>query len=164
MRLFNASAVDRIMTRLRIPDDVPIEHKWVTKAVANAQRQVESLNFDRRKNVLKYDDVLNEQRKVVYGQRKRLLEGDVDAVEELASKYLFDALEGLVAEHCPPGVFPEEWDLDGLATRLELIYDHGIDFAAIDLEEADADGLVAEIHDDAVAAYARRTEEVGGPR
>jgi preprotein translocase subunit SecA len=163
MRLFNASAVDRIMTRLRIPDDVPIEHKWVTKAVANAQRQVESLNFDRRKNVLKYDDVLNEQRKVVYGQRKRLLEGDVEAVDELASKYLFDALEGLVAEHCPPGVFPEEWDLDGLATRLELIYDHGIDFAAIDLEKVDADGLVAEIHDDAVAAYALRTEEVGGP-
>jgi preprotein translocase subunit SecA len=65
---------------LKIPDEVPIEHKWVTKAVANAQRQVESLNFDRRKNVLKYDDVMNEQRKVVYGQRQRLLEGDLEAV------------------------------------------------------------------------------------
>jgi preprotein translocase subunit SecA len=162
MRLFNASAVDRIMTRLRIPDDVPIEHKWVTRAVANAQRQVESLNFDRRKNVLKYDDVLNEQRKVVYGQRQRLLEGDLDAVEELATKYLYDTVEALVGEHCPPGVYPEEWDLDGLATRLEQIYDHGIDFAALDLDEVDADELVDRIHDDARTAYERRIAEVGG--
>jgi preprotein translocase subunit SecA len=126
MRLFNAAAVDRIMTRLNIPDDTPIEHKWVTRAVANAQRQVESLNFDRRKNVLKYDDVMNEQRKVVYGQRQRLLEGDPEAVEELAQKYRERHDRGLVDEHCPPGVFPEEWDIDGLAARVEVIYDHDV--------------------------------------
>ncbi|HKJ56279.1 MAG TPA: preprotein translocase subunit SecA, partial [Nitriliruptoraceae bacterium] len=67
MRLFNASAVDSIMTRLNVPDDMPIEAKMVTRAISNAQRQVESRNFDIRKNVLKYDDVLNDQRKVVYG-------------------------------------------------------------------------------------------------
>jgi preprotein translocase subunit SecA len=162
MRLFNASAVDRIMTRLKIPDDVPIEHKWVTKAVANAQQQVESLNFDRRKNVLKYDDVLNEQRKVVYGQRQRLLEGDQEAVEELAQKYVEDTVEALVDEHCPPGVFPEEWDLDGLAARIEQIYECSYDFAGIDLDELDRGDLVENLIDDAHEAYARREEEVGG--
>ncbi|MEX2487796.1 MAG: preprotein translocase subunit SecA [Nitriliruptoraceae bacterium] len=163
MRLFNASAVDRIMTRLQIPEDVPIEHKWVTRAVANAQRQVESINFDRRKNVLKYDDVMNEQRKVVYGQRQRLLEGDPDAIEELAHKYLSDAIEALVTEHCPAGVFPEDWDLDGLAARLDQMYDHGIDFAAIDLESVDTESLIELLHDDALTAYEKREAEVGGP-
>jgi preprotein translocase subunit SecA len=162
MRLFNASAVEKIMTRLKIPEDVPIEHKWVTKAVANAQRQVESLNFDRRKNVLKYDDVMNEQRKVVYGQRQRLLEGDYDAVEELSQKYLDDTVEGLVAEHCPPGVYPEEWDLDGLATRLEQIYDTSFDFAALDLETIDRSQLVEDLLDDVSEAFEAREKEVGG--
>ena len=162
MRLFNASAVDRIMTRLKIPEDVPIEHKLVTKAVANAQRQVESLNFDRRKNVLKYDDVMNEQRKVVYGQRQRLLDGDAEEVEELAQKYLDDTIESLVDEHCPPGVFPEEWDLDGLELRLEAIYDHTFDLAAVDLETVDRDGLVEDLIEDAEEAYQHRLEEVGG--
>jgi preprotein translocase subunit SecA len=162
MRLFNASAVEKIMTRLKIPEDVPIEHKWVTKAVANAQRQVESLNFDRRKNVLKYDDVMNEQRKVVYGQRQRLLEGDYDAVEELSQKYVDDTIEQLVAEHCPPGVYPEEWDLDGLATRLEQIYDTSFDFAAVDLESVDRTTLVEDLLDDVSEAFEAREKEVGG--
>ncbi len=163
MRLFNASAVDKIMTRLKIPDDVPIEHKWVSRAVANAQGQVESLNFDRRKNVLKYDDVMNEQRKVVYGQRQDLLDGDMEEVEDLAQRYLSDTIEGLVDEHCPDGVYPEEWDLDGLATRLEQMYDHGYDFGDIDLETIDAGQLSDALYEDALAAYERREEEVGGP-
>ncbi len=163
MRLFNASAVDKIMTRLKIPDEVPIEHKWVSKAVANAQGQVESLNFDRRKNVLKYDDVMNEQRKVVYSQRQRLLEGDLEAVEELSQKYVEDTVEWLVDEHCPPGVYPEEWDLDGLGTRLEQIYEPGIDLAAIDLESIKRSELTEQLVDDVFDAYDRREEEVGGP-
>ncbi|TVP66562.1 MAG: preprotein translocase subunit SecA [Nitriliruptor sp.] len=163
MRLFNASAVDRIMSRLKIPDDVPIEHKWVSKAVANAQGQVESLNFDRRKNVLKYDDVMNEQRKVVYGQRQDLLDGNMEEVEDLASRYLSDTIAGLVDEHCPPGVYPEEWDLDGLSARLEQVYDHRYDFGAIDLERIDQNQLIEELHEDMLAVYEQRVEEVGGP-
>ncbi len=163
MRLFNASAVDRIMTRLNIPDEVPIEHKWVTRAVANAQRQVESLNFDRRKNVLKYDDVMNEQRKVVYGQRQRLLEGDPDAVEELAQKYLSDAIEGIVEEHCPPGVYPEEWDLEGLAVRFEQMVDADAEVGALDLEEVTSADFADRLVEIALDRYDRRESEVGGP-
>ncbi|MEX2503941.1 MAG: preprotein translocase subunit SecA, partial [Egicoccus sp.] len=162
MRLFNASAVERIMTRLKIPEDVPIEHKWVTKAVANAQRQVESLNFDRRKNVLKYDDVMNEQRKVVYGARQDLLEGEHDTVRDLAQAYLEDTVEGLVDEYCPPGVYPEEWDLDGLAERLQMVYDTTFDFQALDLETVDRSKLVDLLIDDAFEVYEQREEEVGG--
>ena len=162
MRLFNASAVDKIMTRLKIPDDVPIEHKWVSKAVANAQGQVESINFDRRKNVLKYDDVMNEQRKVVYGQRQDLLDGDMDEVAELAERYLADTISGLMDEFCPQGVYPEEWSLDDLQIRLEQVYDHSYDFADIDLERIDRDQLIEELTADILSAYERRIEEVGG--
>ncbi|MBW3661486.1 MAG: preprotein translocase subunit SecA [Actinobacteria bacterium] len=162
MRLFNAAAVERIMTRLNIPEDVPIEHKWVTKAVANAQRQVESRNFDIRKNVLKYDDVLNEQRKVVYGQRQRLIEGDHDAVMELAQKYVEDVIEGAVDQFAPPGVFPEEWMLDDLRGHLEEVYPCGYDWDGLDLERIERQGLVDGLIDDVFERYEKREQEVGG--
>ncbi len=162
MRLFNASAVDKIMTRLKIPEDVPIEHKWVTKAVANAQRQVESRNFDIRKNVLKYDDVLNEQRKVIYGQRQRLLEGDLDAVGELSTKYIHDAVEESVNMFAAPGVFPEEWDIDGLRDHLGQLFEVTYDFESMDLETIEREDLLEGLIENANEAYRRREEEVGG--
>ncbi len=76
MRRFNASMVEAVMTRLRVPDDVPIEHKMVTRAIRSAQTQVEQQNFEIRKNVLKYDEVMNEQRKVIYAERHRVLAGE----------------------------------------------------------------------------------------
>jgi preprotein translocase subunit SecA len=162
MRLFNASAVDRVMSRLKVPEDVPIEAGMVTKAVANAQRQVESINFDRRKNVLKYDDVLNEQRKIVYGQRQRMLDGDETFIAELGRRYLVDAATGLVDEHCPPDLLPEDWDLEGLQRRLLAIHDAGFDVTSIDVEDIDHDALVARVSEDILASYARREAEVGG--
>jgi len=87
----------------------------------------------------------------------------MEEVEDLAQRYLSDTIEGLVDEHCPDGVYPEEWDLDGLATRLEQIYDHGYDFGAIDLETIDAGQFSDALYEDALAAYERREEEVGGP-
>jgi preprotein translocase subunit SecA len=162
MRLFNASAVERVMSRLRIPDDIPIEANMVTKAVANAQRQVESINFDRRKNVLKYDDVLNEQRKIVYGQRQRLLEGDEAFIAELGRRYLTDAIARLAAEHCPEDLLPEDWDLEGLQRRVAAIHDAAFDATTVDVESIDHAGLVALLTEDVLASYARREQEVGG--
>ncbi len=163
MRLFNRSAVERVMTTLKIPDDVPIEAAMVTKAVANAQRQVESINFDRRKNVLKYDDVLNEQRKIVYGQRQRLLDGDAEFVADLGRRYVEDAVRGLVAEHCDEDLLPEDWDLEGLQRRLAAVHDGALDVTTVDVESIDHDRLVAMAVEDLLASYARREEEVGGP-
>ncbi|MDP9021571.1 MAG: preprotein translocase subunit SecA [Actinomycetota bacterium] len=161
MRLFNAEAVDRIMTRLNVPETVPIEHKLVTRAVGNAQRQVESRNFDIRKNVLKYDDVMNKQREVVYTQRQKLLEGDPEAVEEIAATFIEDAVRNAVDLYAPPGVFPEEWDLEMLRRELEQIFPLSYDLDGLDLETADRDQLTEEIIDDAFRAYEAREQEVG---
>ena len=162
MRLFNADAVDRIMTRLNIPEDVPIEAKLVTRAVSNAQAQVEARNFDIRKNVLKYDDVLNDQRKVVYESRQKLVEGDHDYVADLSQKYVEDVVEGAFEIYAPPGVFPEDWDLDGLKTHLEQIYPISVDVTAVDIEDAERQDLLERVIDDAFAQYETREEEVGG--
>lgn len=163
MRLFNASAVERVMGRLRIPEDLPIEAAMVTKAVANAQRQVEGMNFDRRKNVLKYDDVLNEQRKIVYGQRQRLLEGDAALIAEISRRYLQDTAVLLVQEHCPESLIPEEWDLNGLQRRLASIHDGKFDVAAVDLDSIDHADISRRTIDDLLASYGQREREVGDP-
>ncbi|MFN2558011.1 MAG: preprotein translocase subunit SecA [Nitriliruptorales bacterium] len=161
MRLFNAEAVERIMTRLRVPEDVPIEHKLVTRAVSNAQRQVESRNFEIRKNVLKYDDVLNKQREVVYEQRRRLLEGDPEKIEQVAETYIEEAVRAVVDLYAAPGVYPEEWDLAMLKTELEQIYPVGYDFDKVDLSSVEREELADELVEDAFRAYEQREAEVG---
>ncbi len=156
MRLFNASAVDSIMTRLKLPEDVPIEAKMVSKAVARAQGQVESRNFEIRKNVLKYDDVMNKQREVVYQQRSIVLEGADDRVAEIAEDFITDAVKGFVDIHAPQGVYPEEWTVEELWTALEQIYEVGVDRASIDLDDVDRDRLLDVLLDDAMARYEER--------
>jgi preprotein translocase subunit SecA len=162
MRLFNATAVDKIMTRLQIPEDQPIEAKMVSRAIASAQSQVESRNFDIRKNVLKYDDVLNEQRKVVYGQRQRVIDGDHDEIDELAQKYIEDAVGSIVDAFCPPGVFPEDWDVAELRGAVEKVFDPQVDVDDLDLEEVSNETLREDLISDALHAYTLREEEVGG--
>ena len=164
MRLFNASAVESIMTRLKLPDDVPIEHKMVSRAVQRAQTQVESRNFEIRKNVLKYDDVMNKQREVIYAQRNTVLEGTDEQVAEYAEDFIEDAIRGVVATYAPPGVFPEEWNLEDMWTALERIYPVGIDRDALDLEDLDSEKLADLVLDDAMARYEEREAELGSER
>jgi preprotein translocase subunit SecA len=161
MRLFNASAVESIMNRLQMPDDMPIEHKMVSRAVARAQTQVESRNFELRKNVLKYDDVMNEQRKVVYDQRSRVLEGSDDDVAEVARDFITDALTGMVGAFATTGQFSEEWDLDELRTALEQLYPVQLDFDSLDREFLTVDGLTDDVLADARERYAEREKKVG---
>ena len=93
MRLFKSDWVDRVLQVLKIPDDVPIENKRVTGAIANAQGQIESQNFESRKNVLKYDDVMDRQRNVIYGERREVLEGA--DIEEQVRTFIDDVVDGL---------------------------------------------------------------------
>ena len=160
MRLFNATAVESIMTRLKLPEDIPIEHKMVTRAVARAQAQVESRNFELRKNVLKYDDVMNAQRKVIYAERNVVLEGTDDQVEEFALNFIDDSVRDLVATYAPAGVFPEEWNLDELWTALEQIYPVQVDRSSIDLESMSHEQLADLLVDDALARYEEREAEL----
>jgi preprotein translocase subunit SecA len=161
MRLFNASAVESIMTRLKVPEDMPIEHKMVSNAVARAQAQVEARNFEIRKNVLKYDDVMNKQREIIYAQRSTVLEGPDEKVAEYAEDFVEDTVNNLVATYAPAGVFAEEWGLEELWAALELIYPVGIDRATLDLETVTSDSLREMLLDDIVDAYERRESEVG---
>jgi preprotein translocase subunit SecA len=92
----------------------------VSKAVENAQRQIEELNYERRKNVLKYDDVMNAQREVIYGERQKILQGE--DLKGQALEFVDEVVRGIVDEYLPADVFPEEWELDGLVTGVNEVY------------------------------------------
>ncbi|MGH8905460.1 MAG: preprotein translocase subunit SecA [Egibacteraceae bacterium] len=160
MRLFNASAVESIMTRLKLPEDIPIEHKMVSRAVARAQAQVESRNFELRKNVLKYDDVMNAQRKVIYAERNVVLDGTDEQVEAFATDFVIDSVRDLVVTYAPDGVFPEEWNLDELWTSLEQIYPVQVKRESIDLESISSEQLADLLVEDALARYDEREAEL----
>ena len=162
MRLFKSDWVDRVLTMLKVPDDVPIENKRVTGAIANAQGQIESQNFESRKNVLKYDDVMDRQRHVIYGERREVLEGaDLEKqmrgfVNDVIEAYVIGATEG----------FAEEWDLDALFVALKQLYPVTCTPASV---EADAGAraamtraeLIATLQADAQKAYDERESLVG---
>jgi len=147
---------------LKIPDDVPIENKRVTGAIANAQGQIEAQNFDSRKNVLKYDDVMDRQRHVIYAERRKVLEGA--DLEEQIGTFLDDVVDGFVTGATEG--FAEEWDLDALQTQLSQIWPVSVDLRQMADEVGGVDGLerddvIEALQADAHAAYARREEEVG---
>src|SRR5438045_2681343 len=119
MRMFNSARVGAIMERLNIPPDVPVESKVVTRAIRSAQTQVEQQNFEIRKDVLKYDDVLNRQRQVIYGERRKVLEG-ADLHEQI-SEMVDEVAAGYVAGETSEG-YPEEWDLDKLWRAFGQLY------------------------------------------
>jgi preprotein translocase subunit SecA len=119
MRLFATGAMQWVMSRA-LPEDVPIDSKMVTRAIERAQNTVEARNAEIRKDVLKYDEVMNEQRKVIYARRYQILEG-----EDLRARtidVLSSAVDGIVSANCPSSEDPEDWDLDGLVTELRQYY------------------------------------------
>src|SRR6202012_4973661 len=119
MRLFKAQMVERVMSMANVPDDVPIENKMVTRAIASAQSQVEQQNFETRKNVLKYDEVLNRQREVIYGERRRVLEGE--DLQEQVKNFMDDTIDAYIQAETVEG-FAEEWDLDRLWGAFKQLY------------------------------------------
>jgi preprotein translocase subunit SecA len=161
MRLFNAHMVEAIMDRLNLPEDQPIESKMVTRSIRSAQTQIEQQNFEIRKNVLKYDEVLNKQRTVIYEERRRVLLGD--DIHEQIVHMVEDVVHDYVSAATSEG-FAEDWDLDTLWTGLKQLYP--ISITLQDLEERSGGGLndeflIAEITQDALEAYVRREEELG---
>jgi len=159
MRLFNAAAVESIMDRLKIPDEMPIESKLVTRAIRSAQTQVEQQNFEIRKNVLKYDEVMNKQRTVIYDERRRVLAGE--DLGEQARHFLDDTVTGYIRAATSEG-YPEEWDLDQLWTALGQLYPVGVELPAHgEREGLTADGLLEDLVADAREAYDRREASLG---
>jgi preprotein translocase subunit SecA len=165
MRLFNAGAVESLLGRSGIPDDVAIEHKFVSRAIRSAQSQVESRNAEIRKNVLKYDDVLNRQRDAIYTDRRHILEGD--DLHERVQEFLKRVLTEVIDEHTAEGS-SDDWDLDALWTELKTLYPVGLTIDEV-LSEVGTKGrlsskrLTEEILSDAEVAYRKREEQLGAP-
>jgi preprotein translocase subunit SecA len=164
MRLFKADWVNWVLQTMKIPDDVPIENKRVTGAIASAQAQVESQNFESRKNILKYDDVMSRQREVIYAERRKVLAGEDlqewvrTMIGEVAQAYVTGATEG----------FPEEWDLEQLWTALGTLYPISLSIEDVEKEAGGREALSRDhLHQlvlhDALAAYQKREDELGAP-
>ena len=162
MRMFNSDRVAAIMDRLNIPADVPVESKVVTRAIRSAQTQVEQQNFEIRKDVLKYDDVLNRQRKVVYDERHQVLEG-ADLKDQIL-RMTDEVIESYTAGATSEG-FPEEWDLDKLWKAFRQLFPITITVDDMIEEAGDKAGLTADliievVTENARDAYERREEEL----
>jgi preprotein translocase subunit SecA len=165
MRLFNAGAAQALMGRSNVPDDLAIESRVVSRAIRSAQSQVESRNAEIRKNVLKYDDVLNRQREAIYGDRRHILEGD--DLHERVQHFLDDVVSEVVDEHTAEGQ-SDDWDLDALWTELKTLYPVSITPDEVVSESGSKGRLSAkvlkeEVLSDAKLAYARREEQLGSP-
>jgi preprotein translocase subunit SecA len=142
MRLFNAAMVDRFMTTAKMEDDVPIESKMVSRSIQSAQTQVEARNAEIRKNVLKYDDVLNRQREVIYGERLRVLQGE--DLHEQIRHFMTDVVEGYVTSATSEG-FVDDWDLDQLWTALKTLYPVSISIAEVEEAAGGHGSITAEL-------------------
>ncbi|WP_167132325.1 preprotein translocase subunit SecA [Paramicrobacterium chengjingii] len=162
MRLFNSGAAESLMSR-GVPDDVAIESKVVSRAIRSAQSQVESRNAEIRKNVLKYDDVLNRQRETVYTDRRQILEGD--DLQERVRVFLEDVVTEVLDEHIGEGN-GDDWDFDALWVELKTLYPIALTVDEV-VQEAGSKGRVnrafvqREILSDAKLAYERREEQLG---
>ena len=162
MRRFNSGMVERFLTAAGIPEDAPIESKMVSNAIRSAQTQVEAQNFEMRKNVLKYDDVMNRQRQVIYGERRMVLEGE--DIKDQVAEFVRETLSAYVRIATSNG-YAEDWDLETLWNALKTIYP--ISFTIDELVSAagsrgalDADYITARVIEDCEKAYAAREESL----
>jgi preprotein translocase subunit SecA len=145
LRLFGGERMQGVIDRIGLEEDVPIEAGMISNSVRRAQEQVESRNFQIRKRILEYDDVLNKQRQVIYAIRRDILMGeDVDTFS-----YVEEVLTDVVSQHVSDAVYPEEWDLDTLAAELNRFYPTTIDFGALNVEESSSEEILEMVLSDA---------------
>ncbi|MFC0007427.1 preprotein translocase subunit SecA [Micromonospora siamensis] len=163
MKRFRAGAVEAVMERFNIPEDVPIESKMVTRQIKSAQAQIEGQNAEIRKNVLKYDEVLNKQRQVIYAERLRVLNGE-DLSEQVRN--MIDDTVGAYVVGATSDGYAEDWDLDQLWSSLKQLYPVNVTVEELEEEVGsraglDQDFLLSRLKEDAHAAYDRREETLG---
>ncbi|WP_151778081.1 preprotein translocase subunit SecA [Acinetobacter brisouii] len=161
MRIFAGDRVVGMMRAMGLKEDEAIEHKMVSRSIENAQRKVEARNFDIRKNLLKYDDVNNEQRKIIYSQRDAVLAENT--LQEYVEEMHHDVMKALIANFIPPESIHDQWDIEGLEKALST--DLGIELPIQQwLDEdrrLDEEGLVERITDEVIARYRARREQMG---
>ena len=166
MRLFKGDMVNSFLQRFNVPDDVPIEAKMVTNSIRSAQTQVEAQNFEIRKNVLKYDEVMNRQRQVVYGERSRVLDGE--DIQEQIKSFMSDTIAAYVAAETAEG-FPEDWDLQALWKALSALYpieisiNDVVNAAGGDPADLTSEFMTVTLQEDIDRAYLAREAELQAP-
>ncbi|MDH3453014.1 MAG: SEC-C metal-binding domain-containing protein, partial [Gammaproteobacteria bacterium] len=162
MRIFASDRVAGLMQRLGMEEGEAIEHAWVTKAIENAQRKVEAHNFDMRKNLLEYDDVANDQRKVVYEQRNELM--NTEDVSDAVAQIRDDVLNSVIDQYIPPGSIDEQWNVSGLTEALEREF--GYQFPLAEWLEADENLHEEPLRDkilESAAHFYQQKETLYGP-
>ncbi|MDO7536575.1 preprotein translocase subunit SecA [Acinetobacter pittii] len=161
MRIFAGDRVVGMMRAMGLKEDEAIEHKMVSRSIENAQRKVEARNFDIRKNLLKYDDVNNEQRKIIYSQRDEILAENT--LKEYVEEMHREVMQGMIANFIPPESIHDQWDVEGLENALRI--DLGIELPIqewLDQDRRlDEEGLVERISDEVIERYRQRRAQMG---
>ena len=163
MRLFGGERIMNLITTLKMPEDEPLEHSMLTKSIENAQRKVESNNFAIRKHVLKYDDVMNKQREVIYGERRKVLEGENirSQIQEMIKSLVTDNVEMYTSQ----SKYPEEWDMEGLENYLINLFSFDKGFLSFDdIESLTKEDLINKIMEIAEEKYRAKETEFGEER
>jgi preprotein translocase subunit SecA len=160
MRLFGSDNISGVMDKLGMDDSVPVEHNLVTRSIESAQRKVETRNFEMRKHVLEYDDVMNQQREVIYSQRRRVLMGE--DLQESLQEMMISVIDSAVERYTAEGKYPEDWDIDGLVNFGEQIFIREGVLPPGELQELDSREEIQErLIDEALAHWQAREEELG---
>nr|WP_156204744.1 preprotein translocase subunit SecA [Candidatus Syntrophocurvum alkaliphilum] len=159
MRLFGSSNIEGVMDKLGMDDDMPIENNMISRAIENAQKKVESRNFSIRKMVLEYDDVINQQREVIYGERNKVLYGDdlKDTIKEMIEDVINQVVDNFAGEER----YADEWDLDGLLTYVEQHVLPVVDFTKEDILGLNQTEVKNLLKEKTYALYEAREEELG---
>ena len=159
MRLFGGEMITKWMERLGWEEDVPIEHPRLSRSIETAQKRVEARNFDIRKQVLEYDDVMNKQREVIYKERRRVLEGT--DLKPVILDMIHEVIKGLVDAYAGEKVHPDEWDLEGLLNQLELVFGFKFNMSEEQLRSRGRNSLLADLYEIARTAYDEKEKLIG---
>ena len=162
MRIFGAERMDAMLKRLGLKEDEAIVHPWINKALEKAQQKVEARNFDIRKNILKFDNVMNDQRKVIFEDRRRMMASE--SLESTIEDMRTGVIDDIVAKHIPHDAYPEAWDIAGLKSEVtnKLNLDLPVDDWAKEEGIADEE-VAARLHKAAEDAYARARSSATRP-
>ena len=159
MRLFGGEMITKWMERLGWEEDVPIEHPRLSRSIEMAQKRVEARNFDIRKQVLEYDDVMNKQREVIYKERRRVLEGT--DLKPVILDMIHEVIKGLVDAYAGEKVHPDEWDLEGLLNQLEIVFGFKFNMSEEQLRSRGRNSLLADLYEIARTAYDEKEKLIG---
>jgi preprotein translocase subunit SecA len=159
LRLFAQERIAKIMDKLGMQEGEPIEHPWVTRAIETAQKRVEAHNFEIRKHLLEYDDVMNTQRKIIYSERRKLLEGE--DIREVVEGMLEEVLDGLLELYTSEDTYPEKWDMGGLAEAVKRQFDLQVSWTKEETEALTRTLLKDDLLQKIQGAYRAREAQVG---